>query len=41
MLEDRIREFVIDTVKAKEIHQKRSVVNDANLKMMIKGEVNK
>lgn len=41
MLEDRIREFVVDTMKAKEINSKWALLHDASLKQVIKAEVQK
>ena len=41
MLEDWIREFVIDTIKTKEIHSKKNILNDHQLKNVIKTEVGK
>lgn len=40
-MEDRIREFVIDTIKAKEIHSKKNIMNDNQLKGIVWAEVNK
>ena len=41
MMEDRIWEFVIDTIKSKEIIQKKSGMNEIQLKNVVKAEVAK
>jgi len=40
-MEDRIWEFVIDTIKAKDIHSKKNIMNDNQLKGIVWAEVTK